>query len=657
MPNYNPGGTEKSSSTLKEENRKTSFDHATGGRFPGDFEVQSIFLTSPSFKDPEKIVDLSSAWTEINLFEDIYSPAVSGDVTLVTSGGFVEGIPIIGEETLEIHMSVAGVGPKGTPKPGKSSFDDPVTKSVEPMIIGKYRIYKNDPPQPLAKVDGVFSYKFYFVSEEMITNMKIKVQKAYPTTMSFGAAYPQMSSPSSSDEITIDQITRSLFYDCFIGAKKPADQNPTSKNFLVEPTTGTVSYVIPNWTPFQALNFLAGRAVSVNSSSPGSNFVFYETIRGYRFVSIETLFAGGFRGYKLEEDMKKVSFSHYERYPSESAAKAEAEPKASFIPVYERQYSAPKNPHIIVYGTAAQNIRDVRQSELDRRFIVYNHRLVKSPDSIQNLGVGMYANRMITHDLVKMKVEEWDYHYTEPPDEISLDGITSTGTNKDKKAADENVLYDTAVTPLAYRAETYKLSSEENDYTGRAEAYTMLVSSNKDHSQDFKNGIVKKTHIDKDGRLKTGQEMNSKTVYGGTASRNPAIFEKHIEDWMRQKVSQRQQVDNIKLAFSAPGDSAREVGDMIWFNFLSNRPTPTDDGHKYLNGKYLITGLRHQIKSNLEYTIHVEAMKDSYKHNISEGFALNDPVLQNPDGTVTGSSAIGRGGKIKMIDGRIVGGL
>ena len=645
MPNYNPGGTEKSSSTLKEEDRKTSFDHATGGRFPGDFEVQSIFLTSPSFKDPEKTLDLSSVWTEINLFEDIYSPAISGDVTLVSSGGFVEGIPIIGEETLEIHMSVAGAETPPMPYPGDHSTDESVTKSVNPLIKGKYRIYKNDPPQPLAKVDGTFSYKFYFVSEEMITNMKIKVQKAYPTTMSFGAAYPQMSSPSSSDEITIDQITRSLFYDCFIGTKKPADQNSTSKNFLVEPTTGTVSYVIPNWTPFQALNFLAGRAVSVNSRSPGSNFVFYETLRGYRFVSIETLQAGGFRGYKFEEDLNEVSFSHYKRYPSESDAKT-ASPKASFIPVYERQYNQPEIKHTIVYSTSTQNIRG--QAELDRRFIVYNHRLVKSPDSIQNLGVGMYANRMITHDLVKMKVEEWDYHYTEPNDEISLDGITSTETNKDKKAADENVLYDTAVTPLAYRAETYKLSSEENDYTGRAEAYTMLVSSNKGHSQDFKSGIVKNSYIDKDGRLKTGIEMNSKTVYGGTASRNPAIFEKHIEDWMRQKVSQRQQVDNIKLAFSAPGDSAREVGDVIWFNFLSNRPTPTDDGHKYLNGKYLITGLRHQIKSNLEYTIHVEAMKDSYKHNISEGFKLNDPLLQSPDGTVTGSSAIGRGGQINV---------
>ena len=633
--------------TLKVEERKSSFDHATGGRFPGDFEVQSIFLTSPSFKDPEKIVDLSAVWTEINLFEDLYSPAISGDVTLVTSGGFVEQIPIIGEETLEIHMSVAGAK-SPPPLPTTRPIDEPVTKSVNPLIIGKYRIYKNDPPQPLAKVDGNFSYKFYFVSEEMVTNMKIKVQKAYPTTMSFGAAYPQMSSPNSSDEITIDQITRSLFYDCFIGAKKPADQNPTRKNFLVEPTTGTVSYVIPNWNPFQALNFLAGRAVSVNYRASGSNFVFYETLRGYRFVSIETLQAGGFRGYKLEEDLNEVSFSHYKTYSSESDAKS-ASPKASFIPVYERDFSPPDIKHTVVYSTSSQNIRG--QAELDKRFIVFNHRLVKSPDTIQNLGVGMYANRMITHDLVRMKVEEWDYHYTEPKDEISLDGIISSETNKDKKAADENVLYDTPETPLAFRADTYKLASEENDYTGRAEVYTMLVSSNKDHSQNFKNGIVKNSHIDKNGVLKTGIESHAKTVYGGSEGRNPVIFEKHIEDWMRQKVSQRQQTDNIVLAFSAPGDSAREVGDMIWFNFLSNRPTPSDDGHKYLNGRYLITGLRHQIKSNLEYTIHVEAMKDSYKHNISEGFALNDPVLQNPDGTVTGSSAIGRGGKINVKSG------
>ena len=57
------------------------------------------------------------------------------------------------------------------------------------------------------------------------------------------------------------------------------------------------------------------------------------------------------------------------------------------------------------------------------------------------------------------------------------------------------------------------------------------------------------------------------------------------------------------------------------------------------------------------YKRQVEAMKDSYKHNISEGFSLDDPILQNPDGTVTGSCAIGRGGKIKTVDGRIVGGF
>ena len=65
---------------------------------------------------------------------------------MVSSGGFVEGIPIIGEETLEIHMSTAGAKTPPMPYPGPHSADEPVTKSVNPLIKGKYRIYKNDPP-------------------------------------------------------------------------------------------------------------------------------------------------------------------------------------------------------------------------------------------------------------------------------------------------------------------------------------------------------------------------------------------------------------------------------------------------------------------------------------------------------------------------------
>ena len=78
--------------------------------------------------------------------------------------------------------------------------------------------------------------------------------------------------------------------------------------------------------------------------------------------------------------------------------------------------------------------------------------------------------------------------------------------------------------------------------------------------------------------------------------------------------------------------------------------------HKYYSGKFLITALRHKVTNN-EYTMSIEAIKDGYRSQISKGFGLALPSLQNPDGSITGSSAIGPGGEIKKVDGRVIGGF
>ena len=96
-------------------------------------------------------------------------------------------------------------------------------------------------------------------------------------------------------------------------------------------------------------------------------------------------------------------------------------------------------------------------------------------------------------------------------------------------------------------------------------------------------------------------------------------------------------MQTIKVQFSVPGDSAREVGDLIWFQFPSENPNPALSGepvepHKYYSGKYLITSLRHKL-TNDEYTIHVEAIKDGYRSQLSDGFGLKNPVIQGPEGS------------------------
>ena len=62
------------------------------------------------------------------------------------------------------------------------------------------------------------------------------------------------------------------------------------KDLVIESTKNTHSYAIPNFTPFQSINFVASRAVSENHDSKGSFYLFYETLsRGFRCDSVETL--------------------------------------------------------------------------------------------------------------------------------------------------------------------------------------------------------------------------------------------------------------------------------------------------------------------------------------------------------------------------------
>ena len=120
---------------------------------------------------------------------------------------------------------------------------------------------------------------------------------------------------ADSDKVsTLADIARDLFYDFFIGSKRPPRQPKATKEFLVEPTRFTYQMSIPNWTPFRALSFLASKAFSANQETGGANFVFYQTMKGFRFVSIETLMLGGFRGYQqLSKGVRARKTSQSER--------------------------------------------------------------------------------------------------------------------------------------------------------------------------------------------------------------------------------------------------------------------------------------------------------------------------------------------------------
>ena len=618
---------------LSETQTKSAHSSTRSGSFIGDFKIDRLRIFTPQRERGSYIEfgeGVGAAWTELNLYEDITATVVHGDLTIQEGIGLVESVPLLGEEVLEIKASTAGATP--APIGTEDSNLPPTPQEEENSIIHYFRIYKIDPPNKIN--DNFRELKFHFVSDIMFTNMQVKVQKTYPLK--------KIRNELATDykPYTIADMAREIYVDCFIGEKKkPKTQLKTNIDFLVEPTSGMYSACIPNWNPFKALNFLAKRAISANKNSKGANFVFYQTLKGFRFVSIETLYQGGFDGYN-KKDKDDSQFKHYKDNPVQADARRA---KIAYIPDYNETFNSVleglgKQVYKAIYNYQPGNVDGI--SAYRKKFAVTEFDLVSSFDTMKNLGMGMYANRVITHDLLRMKIEKYDFSYLQAQDDIetfdyrNAEPVKTTTTNPeaDKQKSKE---VETKVDDF-FHSDPGKLCSNNADMIGNPESFISLYPSNKNVMFKFYQGIKTNTFIDENGERKYGYSFTASDVSGKETNKPVDEYDKKVEEWLAQRTSQALQNETLKIHFSVPGDSAREVGDLIWFNYPSENPDAPETGrvepHKYYSGKYLITALRHKFTKN-EYTMRIEAVKDGYRSQISPGFGLQNPRVQTPDGT------------------------
>ena len=368
---------------------------------------------------------------------------------------------------------------------------------------------------------------------------------------------------------------------------------------------------------------MASKAVSTNPDTKGANFVFYQTLQGFRFVSIETLMLGGFRLFK-EIDAGEVN----EKYPhliTNAILENATNDTSSHIPVFKDtpEPEGLMKPFVASYKYQPANMGENKQSLYES---VTSYRLTDSFDTMKNVVLGMYANRVITHDLIRMKVDRKDFHYVTPPSTISVKETDGGVTSIDIPKTDPKTLQIDA----SVSTEIGRLCSDNADFLGRPEAHISLVPTTFGQAGALNSGPTKDVSIGKDNQLEAKEQSDNKDSSGFAVKED--IKENHVEDVIARRISQRLQLDSVKINFSAPGDSSREVGDLISFDFPTENSKVAASsgrgaGHKYYSGKFLITSLRHKITQD-EYTIHVEAIKDGYKSEIYSGFEATDPVIQ-----------------------------
>lgn len=240
----------------------TSFNpvESPGNYYPQDFSLQTINLRTASGQKFE----LRKLMVELSYYEDIYTFAVSGYVTIKDAQGFIEGLQLSGNEFIEINFGKV----KGSP-------------NADDQVYSLYKIGNRLPGNNL----NVETYTLYFCSEELLLSEQIKISKSYTGQKISGIV----------NNILTDQL-----------------KVPSNKIKVVEETTGVNDFVLPRMKPFEAISWLSTYARPQKTGGKGADMLFFETKEGYNYRSLQSMFSDPiYATYKYQQsnlDDKTQSF-------------------------------------------------------------------------------------------------------------------------------------------------------------------------------------------------------------------------------------------------------------------------------------------------------------------------------------------------------------
>lgn len=200
----------------------------------GEVDIQRVEIVASS----RRSLDIRNQVLAINIFEDIFSPFITGNLVIKDAMDLVNYLPLVGDETLLLRLATPGFKDKNT-------FIDITCK-----------IFKLSDREMMS--NRSVGYILHFISNEAMMDLNLKLSKSF------------------NDNIA--NVATKILTDC--SAKDP-------DRFHVEPTSNNISYVSNYWSPVKNLNYLADHAISMTGSP---TFLFFENRNGLNFASLDYLY-------------------------------------------------------------------------------------------------------------------------------------------------------------------------------------------------------------------------------------------------------------------------------------------------------------------------------------------------------------------------------
>ena len=220
----------------------------------GSVNVRELKLISSN----DLIVDLSEFLVELNLYEDIFSSHIYGDILISDSRNLIDTLPIIGEEFLNIE------------------FFTPTFEEQNQIIKKTFRVFKLSGRQ-VVRDNNTQLFVLHFASIELFYDILLPLFKSFKGNIT-----------DIVSEIYFDYIANNRNYDLGANDKTINIQENNTPLTIMNETENQVKFVSPGWSPFKCINWLASKAIPKNETS--KNYLFFETNKGFYFGSLEYLF-------------------------------------------------------------------------------------------------------------------------------------------------------------------------------------------------------------------------------------------------------------------------------------------------------------------------------------------------------------------------------
>jgi len=214
---------------------------------PGDLIIEDVTLTSASGFS-------LSIWNliySVELYEDIYSNSLSGTILFGDSLALSRHLPLVGEEKVKIVFYTPGQ-------------EDQPQKKIELNM----RAYKISQRVELGS-DKAVMIGLEIVSEEFFQNTTIKFSKSFSS-------------------LTYGDMVQNIFDEYINPAVQEAgvEIRTDSERVHIFPTDGARNAVIPYWSPFYTINWIANKCCAATNQSM-ADYMFFQSLDGsYQFMPL-----------------------------------------------------------------------------------------------------------------------------------------------------------------------------------------------------------------------------------------------------------------------------------------------------------------------------------------------------------------------------------